>query len=204
MLFMGYVIIELLFMIAALKGIVDSIDAPYIIVDVQGVGYKVLVPTTLLSSVSAGQTIKLFTYTHVREDILELFGFLQQQDLRVFEKLLGVSGIGPKTAMSVFSFGTHEDIIKAIFEGDVSFFSGVPRLGKKNAQKIIIELKGKLDLDAEMADLEGLGAKNGEIMTALKQFGFTQKEAQEAVRKIAKDGQTTEEKIKLALKYLGK
>ncbi|QQG40710.1 MAG: Holliday junction branch migration protein RuvA [Candidatus Levyibacteriota bacterium] len=191
-------------MIAALKGILDTIDTPYIILDVNGVGYRVLVSNNLLSSLTLGQTIKIFTYTHVREDLLELYGFSNLSDLKLFEKLISVSGIGPKTAVGIFAIGTGSEIIDAIYRGDVDFFTGVPRLGKKNAQKIIIELKGKLDLNAEIGDSDGFGKKNNEVITALQHFGFTAKEAQEAIRNIQKDGQTAEEKIKLALKYLGK
>lgn len=191
-------------MIAALKGIVDTIDTPYIIVDVNGIGYKVLVSNTILSSLSIGAPIKLFTYTHVREDLLELFGFLHLSDLKLFEKLISISGIGPKTAVGIFTLGTGSEIINAISQGDVTFFSGVPRLGKKNAQKIILELKGKLIDDAELLGSSGLSNGNGEVIAALQHFGFSTREAQDALQNISANGQTTEEKIKLALKYLGK
>ncbi len=191
-------------MIASVKGIVELLDSPHIIVDVNGVGYRVLVSTTILSSIVMGQQIKLFTYTHVREDLLELYGFLQQQDLKLFEKLLGVSGIGPKTAIGIFTLGEAHEITQAIIAGDVDFFTGVPRLGRKNAQKIIIELKSKLSdhLDFDLSDLES--KDKNDIVTALTHFGFSEKEAQSALRNIGGQGKTTEEKIKLALKYLGK
>ncbi len=191
-------------MIASLKGIVSLIDAPHIIVDVSGVGYKVLVPSGVLAGIVIGETMRLSIYTHVREDALDLFGFLHPQDLKVFEKLISVSGIGPKTAMGVFALGTHEDITKAVIGGDDAFFSGVPRLGRKNAQKIIIELKGKLNLDTEIMNKDGSIGHTSEITQALQHFGFTQKEAHVALQNIKTEGKTTEEQIKLALKYLGK
>lgn len=189
-------------MIAAVKGIVELLDTPYIIVDVNGVGYKVLAVSSVFSSVKIGQAVKLFTYTHVREDTLELYGFSGLSDLKLFELLLDVSGIGPKTAISVFTLGNTNEIIQAIVSGDVDFFTGVPRLGRKNAQKIIIELKGKFGSIQEL-DLSKV-TDSKEVIAALHQFGFTSKEATEAVRQTQGQGKTTEEKIKLALKYLGK
>ncbi len=191
-------------MIAALKGIVELVDTPHIIIDVGGVGYKVLLSNTILSTVTTGQEIKLFIYTHVREDLLDLYGFLHFADLKLFEKLLGVSGIGPKTAMGIFSLGTSSEIISAIVSGDISFFTGVPRLGKKNAQKIIIDLKSKLGSSADIDLSDGNFEKTSEVLTALEYFGFTTREAKEALQKTKKEGQSVEEKIKLALKYLGK
>lgn len=186
-------------MIASIKGIVASIDISSIIVDVHDVGYKASVPNSIISSVHTGDTVKLFTYTHVRDDIFDLYGFLQQQDLKLFEKLISVSGVGPKTALGVFSLGSASAIMQAIQKGDTGFFSGVPRLGKKNAQKIILELKGKLDLTESVVSEVGR-----DVVLALVQFGFSEKEAYDAVRALGERGKTTEEKIKLALKYLGK
>ena len=197
-------------MIAWLKGIILLIDSPYIIVEVGGVGYKVLLSTKILSSLKTNDKIQLFTYTHVREDALDLFGFLTFQDLKLFEKLIGVSGVGPKTAIGIFTLGSSTEITNAILNGDISFFEGVSRLGRKNAQKIIIELKGKLNLDAEISGISPDGVKNQDVVNALTQFGFSQKEAREAISVVSvkqsssKGELKTEEKIRLALKYLGK
>jgi len=191
-------------MIGFLSGEVVARDDPYIVIDVSGVGYKVVVANGVLSNLGKNGKVKLFVYTHVRKDAISLFGFLDSLDLKLFENLISVSGIGPKTAMNVFSIGDREKIIEAIVTNDVSFFSSVPRLGKKNAQKIIIELKSKFgslqDLDLSKADSKG----NGEVITALKQFGFSSREALEAVKSIKGEGKTTEEKIRLALKEMGK
>ena len=173
-------------------------------IDVNGVGYKVLVSESVYSKLSLGDKVKIFTYTHVREDALDLFGFLEAEDLGLFESLLTVSGVGPKTALSIFSFGGRKDIIEAIIKGDVSFFTSVPRLGTKNAQKIIIELKSKMGSSAEL-DLSGNDLlENAEVVQALKNFGFSVLEALKAVREVKKDGITTEERIRLALKNLGR
>lgn len=192
-------------MIASLKGIVEYLLNPYIIVDVNGVGYKVLVSNEVLSKISSiGQAIKLFTYTHVKEDALELYGFLNLEDLKLFEYLISVSGVGPKTAMSIFTVHTRPNIINAIIQADAGFFTSVPRLGTKNAQKIIIELKSKFGSISDL-DLSSTTTKDSqEVIGALKTLGFSSKEAGEAVRSIKDQGLTTEKKIREALKYLGK
>jgi len=191
-------------MIGMLKGKIEFFDRSYIILDVSGVGYRVLVPNEISSKAKIGDPIKLFTYTYVREDALELFGFGELEDLKLFEQLISVSGIGPKTALSIFSFGNRESITDAVIKGNVDFFTGVPRLGRKNAQKVIIELKSKIG-SLEELDLSGEGLLvNNEILMALKGFGFTGKEAQDAIRAVGSQGKTTEEKIRLTLKYLGK
>jgi Holliday junction DNA helicase RuvA len=191
-------------MIGSLQGIVELRDTPYLLINVQGVGYKVLVSASILDRVKLQDKIKLFTYTHVREDILELFGFSEHQDLKLFERLLSVSGIGPKTAIAVFSVGSSQEIVQAIMKSDVDFFTSVPRLGRKNAQKLIIELKGKF---ASLKDLE-LGEEvekeHSDIVLALKSFGFSQDEAKEAIKGVKGEGASPQEKIRLALRYLGK
>ncbi len=191
-------------MIGLLKGKVELLQRPFVIIDVNGVGYKVLVPESVYSKLSLEEKIRIFTYTYVREDTLDLFGFLEAEDLGLFESLLTVSGIGPKTALNIFSFGERKDIIEAIIKGDVTFFTSVPRLGTKNAQKIIIELKNKMGSSVEL-DLSGKDLlENAEVVQALKNFGFSVSEAQRAVREVKKDGLSTEERIRLALKALGK
>lgn len=191
-------------MIGFLNGEVVARNDPHIIINVNGVGYKVLASGNVLSKVTLNGKLKLFIYTHVREDAISLFGFLDFLDLRLFENLISVSGIGPKTAMNIFSVGRREEIIQAVITGDVDFFTGVPRLGKKNAQKIIIELKSKLgsieDLDLTKIDVK----ENSEVIAGLKSFGFTNKEALEALKNIKGEGKSTEEKIRMTLKELGK
>ena len=191
-------------MIGYLRGEVFFKEGNYIILDVKGVGYKVLGSRDVLAKAIKGTSLELFIYTHVREDNISLFGFLEALDLKLFENLIGVSGIGPKTAMNIFSVGNRNEIISAITKGDVDFFTSVPRLGRKNAQKIIIELKNKFggtgDIDLSGEDISG----NEEVIAALKGFGFTSQEIHDAIRAVKKEGQKITETIKLALKYLGK
>lgn len=191
-------------MIGFLRGEVFFKEANSIILDVQGVGYKVLGSRDALSKAIKGSPLELFIYTHVREDNISLFGFLESQDLKLFENLIGVSGIGPKTAMNIFSQGARSQIVSAIVKADTSFFKSVPRLGQKNAQKIIIELKNKYGSIAEL-DLNGENVSGSEeVVAALKGFGFTNIEINDAIRNVKKQGQKVTETIKLALKYLGK
>lgn len=174
-----------------------------VILDVSGVGYKVLLPESILTTLSLQDSKTLFIYTHVREEALDLYGFLSPEDLRLFEYLIGVSGVGPKSALGVFSVGDRSAIIKAIATGDVSFFTSVPRLGKKNAQKIIIELKSKLG-STEDLDLSEGDSKNSDVAEALQGLGFTKQEAQQAIAALDGQARTPEQQIRLALKYLGK
>jgi Holliday junction DNA helicase RuvA len=125
-------------MIASLQGIVSHRFDPYLLITVSGVGYKVYAAYSVLQAVHVGEETTVFTYTHVREDILELYAFSAFADLSLFEQLISVSGIGPKTAMGVFALGNSSDIVSAIMSGDVAFFSSVPRLGKKMHKKLLL------------------------------------------------------------------
>lgn len=192
-------------MIGTLKGTIEYREDPALIVDVHGVGYRVLVPTSVLAKLNGvGEEIKLFTHTHVREDLLELYGFADASDLKLFQYLIGVSGVGCRTALGIFAVGSRSAIVQAISEGDVSFFTSVPRLGKKNGQKIIIELKNKLGSGADLDLSESGGLEQNELIIALKAFGFSAGESQEAIQALNGKGETVEEKLRLALKYLGK
>ncbi len=137
-------------MIGALVGIVDMPVTNPLLLMVGGVGYRVAVPQHILQSVTRDTPVTVFTHTHVREDALDLYGFLTKEELSLFQLLLSVSGIGPKTSLTIIDRGVAS-IRQAITTADVSFFTSIPRLGRKNAQKIIIELTSKLgsriDLD---------------------------------------------------------
>lgn len=191
-------------MIGFIDGIIEILDRPYVMVNVNGVGYRILTYDGLFAKLSPKDKIKLFTYTYVREDALELFGFSNASDLKLFERLISVSGIGPRTALNIFSIGDNAQITDAIVRGDVSFFTSVPRLGTKNAQRIIIELKNKMGgtEDFDVSGKEQL--ENKEVITALKNFGFSTRESESALREIKAKGLSTEEKIRMALKNLSR
>jgi len=189
--------------IGLITGIVDAISTNFVIIDTGSIGYKVLVSNSILSRIKKGDKLKVYIYSHVREDAFDLFGFDSLEDLALFEQFLTVPGIGPKTAIGIFGAATTSQIRNAVFNADISFFSQVPRLGKKNAQKIILELKSKLgDID-EVIDFSEHNDER-EMSVALKDFGFKPVEIAEVLKKIRGQGSSIEEKMKLALKQLGK
>ncbi|MBI2032279.1 MAG: Holliday junction branch migration protein RuvA [Candidatus Levybacteria bacterium] len=191
-------------MIGSLSGKIDYLDGSLVLIEVGDVGYRIQLPERIIKKIKVGDKARFYTYTYVKEDALELFGFENIHDLKLFENLLRVSGVGPKTALGVFSAGTREEIINATVTGDVSFFEKVPRLGRKNAQKIIIELKNKFgnldDLDLSDKDIK----ENNDIVLALRSFGFSPSEAKEAIKSLDGSQKTLDEKIKESLKYLGR
>lgn len=191
-------------MISYLTGIIQSKGLNYIIIMTSGgVGYKVFVPTEINTSSVLDKPASLFIHTHVKEDALDLYGFATPEELAMFELFLGVSGIGPKTAINIFSNGKLPRIKEAIVKGDVDFFTTVPRLGRKNAQKIIIELRSKLGSLGDL-DLTAESGETKEIVDALKAFGFSTEEAKDALKFIKDVEGDTSVKIKSALKFLGK
>jgi len=167
-----------------------------------GVGYVVYLPSGKIESVSQEEELFVYTYSYVREDTFDLFGFENLRQLNLFELLVGVSGVGPKTALSVVDHGV-ERIEKAVRDANVTFFTAIPRLGKKNAQKIIIELKSKLG-GLRDVDLEGKDEKElADILSALKSMGFSRLESMSVVKQMPDELDTLEEKIRFALKLLG-
>lgn len=191
-------------MIAYLEGQVKWKGLNCLILVTQGVGYKIFLPARVLANVVPEQTFSVYTYTYVREDALALYGFSSPDELSLYELFLTVSGVGPKTALSIFSVATAEKIKHAIVTGDVEFFAAIPRLGKKNAQKIIIDLRTKLGSLEDLDISDDSRSVQQEAIEALKGFGFSIPEAREALRVQQDDVREVSEKVRLALKYLGK
>lgn len=191
-------------MIGKLKGSIDQVYKNSIILDVSGVGYLVFIPTNTLVKITKGnKKITLFIHTYVREDALELYGFETIEHLLLFEKLLSISGIGAKTSLSVLSSGSISQITKAVIDTDIDFFVSIPGIGKKSAQRIIIDLKSSLGDDSKLDIFETTTPALDETIQALKQFGFTKSESIKAVRQIKnKSSLTTEELLNQALKLL--
>lgn len=191
-------------MISYLEGQVKWKGPNCLILVAHGVGYKIFLPTRVLANVAIDTAFSVYTYTYVREDALDLYGFSSHDELSLYELFLTVSGIGPKTALAIFSVATAEKIKYAILSGDVEFFAAIPRLGKKNAQKIIIELRTKLG-SLEELDISGDGmSAQQEVVEALKGFGFSVSEAREALRALPEHAVEVSDRVRLALKYLGK
>lgn len=188
-------------MIAQLTGTIIYNASNPIVIDIHGVGYGVFMPTSLRTTLVLGSTTTIFTHTHVREDALQLFGFLSLEEQRLFELLVTVSGVGPKTALTVMDRGAKA-VQKAIIAHDVSFFTSVPRLGTKNAQKIIIELKNKLGSTTDF-DLSSDTSETTSLIDALKSMGFESKDIRDVIGRLPTEV-SIEEKIKRAIGILGK
>jgi holliday junction DNA helicase RuvA len=170
-----------------------------LIVETGGVGYKINVsPDTLSKTKKLNDEIFLFIHTHVREDILDLYGFLDYPELEFFEMLINVSGIGPKGALAILSIASIETLRKAIGTGDTSYLTKISGIGKKTAEKIVIELRDKMGEQEKGSSMQG----ELDAMEALKSLGYGQSEIREALKKVSPDSNTNA-KIREALKILG-
>jgi len=187
-------------MIAHLKGTILAVTDSYAILDVSGVGYKVAATGLTLSSLHEGSEASFWTYLAVRETALDLYGFLTKVEENFFELLITISGIGPKTALGILNVATIEVLRNAVFTENTAHLIKVSGIGKKNAEKIVLELRGKLD-DTQY---EGDSARHddSDALEALTSLGYTQKEAREALQEIPQEISGTSERVKQALKLL--
>jgi len=193
-------------MIASLQGTVDSISTDSIVVNVAGVGFKVSVPTSIISEggVIGGQ-IKLYTYLHVREDELSLYGFQSPDGLRLFQLLLTVSGLGPRTALAMLSGINPDQLTLAIASGSTEMLTSIPGIGKRTADRIVLELKDKIGTVMIAATASEVMKENADVVAALISLGYSMAEATKAVASLPDSSKLTlEEKIKLALQGVGK
>ncbi|PIR97309.1 MAG: Holliday junction branch migration protein RuvA [Candidatus Doudnabacteria bacterium CG10_big_fil_rev_8_21_14_0_10_41_10] len=186
-------------MISYLKGSVLSKQANYATVETQGVGYKVFIPVSSLLELRLEQEIELYIRTYVREDQFSLYGFLSPKELELFELLISVSGVGPKVALAVLSGGTVEVITSAIGSGDPSIFTKVSGVGKKTAERIVVELKEKIGT----GDLKS-SKDLSESLDALVALGYSKLEAREVLKRISSKDLDSGSIIKEALRVLGK
>ncbi|MCL0049650.1 Holliday junction branch migration protein RuvA [Peptococcaceae bacterium] len=211
-------------MIAFLRGKLAFVEGQTLTLDVNGVGYSLLVPTSVTVKLpEIGEEIFIYTYLVLRDDNVQLYGFLSKEELFLFTKMLGVSGIGPKNALSVISTYDPDEISCIVVNKDTAALSKVPGVGRKTADRIILELKDKLKTDRIILELKDklktidkkvAGKKlsehyiensaAGEAIEGLKVLGYSNKEAKEAVYKAieAEELNDTAELIKKALKYL--
>lgn len=191
-------------MIAHLTGTLISLDLKAAVVDVNGVGYKVFVGGETIESLAGhvGEPVSLFTYLAVRETALDLYGFKNQETQDMFEMLITVSGIGPKSALAILSVASEHTIREAIIMEDTSYLTKVSGIGKKNAEKIVLELKGKFKetelLGGEKKDV----SKEALVIDALKSLGFEEKAARDSIKNMDKE-LSAEEMIRLSLKEIG-
>ena len=185
-------------MIGFLQGKVISKNEQSLLLNVSGVGYKVSVPLPLLISLLDGQDLSLHIHTHVREDAFTLFGFKDELDLFLFEKLIAVSGIGPKSALAMLSVHSPASIADAVEREDVQALSHTPGVGKKTAEKIILELRGKLSHLVGTKETD----TTYEVRLALETLGYSPKEIHDTLQKLHTEGKTTSALIKEALTQL--
>jgi len=191
------------YMIAHIKGKIIEKNTKFLVIEAQGVGYLVYVSTSTLSvSPSIGNEFSLWTYLAVRENALDLYGFETLDEKNFFELLISVSGIGPKNALSVLSVAPMETLKKAIATGDMSYMTKVSGIGKKTAEKIVVELRDKL-ASLGHKDENGTLAGQADVMMALMSLGYSQNESQNAIKEIDQS-LSINDKIKQALKILGK
>lgn len=191
-------------MIATLTGQVAEKIADIVVLDVGGVGYGLLVDAEDFGALVVGVTTKLYVYEHVREQAYDLFGFRSLDTKQLFEQLLGVNGVGPKMALNVMSIGNAAEVRSAIANGDTKFIQGAQGVGKRVAERIVVDLKDKVGLEG--VDLSATGMLQADItlrkddaVEALVSLGFSAQDAAVALANVP-TGLPTEERIKQALK----
>jgi Holliday junction DNA helicase RuvA len=198
-------------MIAFLRGRVAEKQPNRVIIDVQGVGYDVHVPlSTFYELGEAGAEVALRVYTHVREDALQLYGFLTELERQLFERLISISGIGPKLAIAVLSGMDPRDLVTAVQRADVARLTGIPGVGKKTAERMVLELKDRLaQIVMPVAaggapELAGPDRLRADLLSALQNLGYHRPQAEKAIESTVKSmtGPTFEQALKLALREL--
>ena len=201
-------------MIGYVKGILEEIEEDCVIVDVNGLGIRILTGGALASQMlTLGSEVKIYTYTYVKEDAFQLYGFISKDELSLFKKLITVSGIGPKGAASILSAFSAEDLRYAIYAGDIKTISKAPGIGKKTAERLVLELKDKVELDyqadtllGQLAD-ESVGSaepnNRRDAIEALTALGYSNMDAAKAVKQADPNADMdVEDILKAALKYL--
>ena len=179
-----------------------AIRPGYAVISAGGVGYKVSATRELLLTLKQDKEVALWTHLAVRENALDLYGFASEEELRLFELLLTVSGIGPKSALAILDIATVETLRSAISAGNASYLTKVSGIGKKTAEKIVLELSDKVGASTEgsAATLHG----DAEALEAMKALGYSQAEARDALRKVPPEVERSNERLREALRLLGR
>lgn len=191
-------------MISYLEGTIVSRAEKYIVMLVGGVGYKVFMPISVSDKIPRdSESVKVHTHFHLRDDSMELYGFLDVAELELFEMLITVSGVGPKAALSIISTDSPGVLAGAIAQEDVAFLTKISGIGKRIAEKVIVELKDKVGA-LSFAVAPAGAARDGDAIDALVALGWQQREARDALKKVPEQIVQTELRIREALKLLGK
>ncbi|MFC2035195.1 Holliday junction branch migration protein RuvA [Chloroflexota bacterium] len=190
-------------MIASLHGVLESLGSDWVVVNVNGTGFLVYVPTSTLSTLGTiGKEVHLHTHFVMREDNASLYGFTLSEELELFQILIGVSGLGPKLAMAMLSAMNVEQVSMAIATGSVDLLTTIPGIGKKMAERLILELKGKIGAGLISTPAAQLSQENTDVLAALTSLGYSVSEASRAVATLPSSSDLSiEEKIKLVLGY---
>lgn len=190
-------------MIASISGTVQKIRSNSLILHVGGVGIRVFVPRTVLEDVGgAGRRFTLYTHLQVREDDLSLFGFESEEDLQLFEVLLGVNGVGPKVALAILGTLSPELLKSAVMREEAAVLQRVPGIGKKTAERIMFHLRDKLDLGSPTTSLPLVSDVDADVIDILTGLGFSIVEAQAALQHVPRDVSAIDERVGAALQYL--
>ncbi len=201
-------------MIAFVKGILEMKFNNYVVIETAGIGYKIFMSEKAIENIgNIGDTVKVHTHYHVREDDISLYGFLTNEELKMFELLLGVSGIGAKSALTMLSNITPSSFALAVITNDTSKLVKIPGVGAKSAARIVLELKDKLKTmeavenaneNNKIQQIEIDNNKVSEAISALQVLGYNRKEIEKALEKIDKNGLSLEDIIRKALAMLGR
>ncbi len=189
-------------MISAISGVVKYKSLSSLIVDVSGVGYEIFVPTDVALEATTNKPIDLWTHLAVRENALDLFGFRDRESLDMFELLINISGIGPKTALNILNIASPTTLRQAVASEDTSYLTRVSGIGKKNAEKIVLELKDKLVVTKE--ERSANFKADGDALEALVSLGYAERDARDALKKVPKEIEDASTRVKEALKILAK
>ena len=199
-------------MFAYIKGTLEIKGSDYVVIDVNGVGYKIFAPLSTIERLGEiGSTVKVHTHYYVREDNISLYGFYSLEELRMFELLIGVSGVGAKSANAILANITPSRFALAVITNDIKELTKLPGIGAKSAQRIILELKDKLkseeavaESDFELQIASSKDSNSSEAVAALQVLGYPVKEATKAVSSVNAEGLSVEDIIKKALLYFTK
>ena len=187
-------------MIATLRGEITQVEENAIVIEIGGVGVRVFVPKPLRERTKTGEAIFLFTHLVVREDDWKLFGFESQGDRELFTAMLGVDGVGPRTALAVLSTLNLDTVKRAVFGEEPDLLSRVPGVGKKTAQKMVLYLHDRLKPVSGLEKIASMSNTDSEVLAALSALGYSVVEAQTAIQSIPKDAaEDVEERLRLAL-----
>lgn len=198
-------------MFSYIKGILEVKNLNYVVIDVNGIGFKIFMSESAIQRLEeTGNAVKIYTHMNVKEDDLSLYGFITNEELRMFELLIGVSGVGAKSAISMLSSITPSKFALAVISNDVKTLTKIPGIGPKSAQRIILELKDKLKTE-EAIQTNNIELKTSivednkleEAVQALKVLGYTRQEIESVLAKIEINTLTVEDIIRKALSFLG-